>query len=198
MSKIGLGLARRSSAGSGAMRGGGVSSRRMRRALAAVAAVVMVFALLTARLFVWPAQGMPAHVSVVVMLAGPGDRLPVALQLAREHKAPVLVVSQGQHGYGGPCPPKSPGVELICFDPDPGDTRGEAEYLGRLARRYHWNSLVLVTTRAQDTRARILVERCFAGPVYVVTAPLAAGSWPYEIFYEWGALLKALAVYRTC
>lgn len=198
MSKIGLGLARRSSAGSGAMRGGGVSSHRMRRALAAVAAVVMVFALLTARLFVWPAQGMPAHVSVVVMLAGPGDRLPVALQLAREHKAPVLVVSQGQHGYGGPCPPKSPGVELICFDPDPGDTRGEAEYLGRLARRYHWNSLVLVTTRAQDTRARILVERCFAGPVYVVTAPLAAGSWPYEIFYEWGALLKALAVYRTC
>jgi hypothetical protein len=89
-------------------------------------------------------------------------------------------------------------VELICFDPDPGDTRGEAEYLGRLARRYHWNSLVLVTTRAQDTRARILVERCFAGPVYVVTAPLAAGSWPYEIFYEWGALLKALAMYRAC
>lgn len=198
MSKIGLGLARRFSAGSGAMRGGGVSSRRMRRALAAVAAVVMVFALLTARLFVWPAQGMPAHVSVVVMLAGPGDRLPIALRLAGEYKAPVLVVSQGQHGYGGPCPPKPPGVELICFDPNPGDTRGEAEYLGRLARRYHWNSLVLVTTRAQDTRARILVERCFAGSVYVVTAPLAAGSWPYEIFYEWGALLKALAVYRAC
>ena len=63
---------------------------------------------------------MPARVSAIVMLAGPGDRLPVALQLAREHRAPVLVVSRGWQGYGGPCPPPVPGVRLICFDPDPG------------------------------------------------------------------------------
>lgn len=198
MSNLGLGLTRRFGAGAGATWVRGVRSRRRRRALAVAAIVVMVFALLTARLFVWPAQGMPPHVSAVVMLAGPGDRLPVALRLAQEHRAPVLVVSQGQHGYGGPCPPKPSGVELICFDPDPGNTRGEAEYLGRLAQRYHWNSVALVTTRAQDTRARILVGRCFAGPVYVVTAPLSAGSWPYQIFYEWGALLKALVLYRAC
>jgi uncharacterized SAM-binding protein YcdF (DUF218 family) len=89
-------------------------------------------------------------------------------------------------------------VELICFDPDPGNTRGEAEYFGLLARRYHWNSVTLVTTSPQDTRARILVRRCFAGSVYVVTAPLPAASWPYQIAYEWGALLKALFVYRAC
>jgi uncharacterized SAM-binding protein YcdF (DUF218 family) len=164
----------------------------------AVVAVIVVFCVITARLFVWPAQGMSAHVSAVVMLAGPGDRLPVALQLAREHRAPVLVVSQGQHGYGGPCPTKPSGVELICFDPDPGNTRGEAEYLGLLARRYHWNSVALVTTRAQDTRARIMVRRCLTGSVYVVTAPLPAGNWPYQIVYEWGALFKALFMYRTC
>lgn len=173
-------------------------SRRRRQALAAVVAVMAVFCLITARLFVWPAQGMPTRVSAVVMLAGPGDRLPVALQLVREHRSSALVVSQGQHGYGGPCPPKPSGVELICFDPDPGDTRGEAEYLGRLARRYHWNSVVLVTTRAQDTRARMMVRRCFVGSVYVVTAPLPVGSWPYQVAYEWGALLKALFVYRAC
>ena len=158
----------------------------------------MVFCLVTARLFVWPTQGMPAHVSAVVMLAGPGDRLPTALRLAREHRSLVLVISQGQHGYGGPCPPKPSGVELVCFDPDPGNTRGEAEFIGLLARRYHWNSVALVTTKSQDTRARIMVRRCFAGPVYVVTAPLAAGSWPYQIVYEWGALFKALVLYRAC
>jgi uncharacterized SAM-binding protein YcdF (DUF218 family) len=174
------------------------SSRRRRRAVAAVAAVIVVFCLITARLFVWPAQGMPAHVSAVVMLAGPGGRLPIALQLAREHRAPVLVISQGHHGYGGQCPPKPSGVDLICFDPDPGNTRGEAEYLRLLARRYHWNSVALVTTRAQDTRARIMVRRCFAGSVYVVTAPLAAGNWPYQIAYEWGALFKALFLYPAC
>lgn len=172
--------------------------QRIRRAAAAATAAIMVFCLITARLFVWPTRGMPARVSAVVMLAGPGDRLSMALQLAREQRAPVLVVSQGQHGYGGPCPPAPAGVRLICFDPDPGNTRGEAEYIGRLARRYRWTSVALVATRPQDTRARLLVQRCFAGPVYVVTAPLPAGSWPYQIAYEWGALFKALVLYRSC
>jgi hypothetical protein len=141
---------------------------------------------------------MPASVSAIVMLAGPGNRLPVALQLAREHRAAVLVVSQGQHGYGGPCPPTTPGVKLICFDPNPGDTRGEAEFVGRLAKRYHWSSVVLVTAPEQDTRARIMMERCFSGSIYVITASLPLGSWPYQIAYEWGALFKALVLHRAC
>src|ERR1700722_12659971 len=128
-------------------------SRVWRRAFVALTAVIIALSVLTARLFVWPAQGMPASVSAIVMLAGPGDRLPVALQLARQHRAPVLVVSQGWQGYGGPCPQAPPDVKLICFDPDPGNTRGEAEFAGQLAERYHWRSVVLVTTRAQDTRA---------------------------------------------
>jgi uncharacterized SAM-binding protein YcdF (DUF218 family) len=161
-------------------------------------ALVTAFGLVTARLFVWPEAGMPARVSAIVMLAGPGNRLSVAVQLAREHRAPMLVVSQGVQGYGGPCPPEMPGVKLICFDPNPGDTRGEAEFAGRLAKRYHWSSVVLVTTRVQDTRARLLVGRCFGGPIYVITAPLPAGSWPQQIAYEWGALFKALVLYRAC
>jgi hypothetical protein len=174
------------------------SSRAWRRAFAAVVAVIAAFSVVTARLFVWPAQGMPARASAIVMLAGPGNRLPVALELAREHRAPVLVVSRGWQGYGGPCPPPIPGVKLICFDPNPGTTRGEAEVLGRLARQFRWSSVVLVTTRTQDTRARIMAERCFGGSTYVVTAPLPVSSWPYQIAYGWGALLKALVVYRTC
>jgi uncharacterized SAM-binding protein YcdF (DUF218 family) len=173
-------------------------SRVRRRAFAAVMALVAAFLLVTARLFVWPAEGMPAHVSAIVLLAGPGDRLPVALQLAREHRAPMLVVSQGWQGYGGPCPPAVPGVKLICFDPDPGNTRGEAEFAGQLAKRYHWRSVVLVTTRPQDTRARIIAARCFGGSIYVVTAPLPESAWPYQIAYGWGALLKALVVQRAC
>ena len=174
------------------------SSRARRRVFAAIVAVVVAFAAVTARLFVWPAQGMPATVDAIVMLAGPGDRLPVALQLAREHRAPVLVVSRGWEGYGGPCPQPIPGVRLICFDPDPGTTRGEAEAVSRLAKRFRWRSLVLVTTKTQDTRARIIVERCFSGSTYVITAPLPLSSWPYEIAYQWAALGKALVVDRAC
>ena len=173
-------------------------SRAWRRPFAAMVVVVGLFGVVTARLLVWPAQGMPARVSAIVMLAGPGDRTPVALELAREHRAPVLVVSRGWEGYGGPCPPPMPGVKLICFDPDPGTTRGEAEVLGRLAKQFRWTSVVLVTTRTQDTRARLMAERCFGGSTYMVTAPLPLSSWPYQIAYGWGALLKALVVYRAC
>jgi uncharacterized SAM-binding protein YcdF (DUF218 family) len=176
----------------------GKLARAWRRLLIALLIVVAAFATATARLLVWPATGLPPQVSAIVLLAGPGDRLPAALQLARAHRASVLVVSQGHEGYGGPCPAAVPGVKLICFDPDPSNTRGEAEFVGRLAKQYHWRSVVLVTTRTQDTRARLLVGRCFGGSVYVSTASLPPSSWPYQIAYGWGALFKAVFVYRSC
>lgn len=174
------------------------SFRGWRRALVVALVLVVVFGIATARLFVWSAQGMPARVDAIVMLAGPGDRLAVALQLARQRRAPVLVVSRGWEGYGGPCPPDVPGVKLICFDANPGNTRGEAEFTGALAKRYRWRSMVLVTTRAQDTRARILMSRCFSGSIYVITTSLPWDNWPYQIAYGWGALFKALALQRAC
>jgi uncharacterized SAM-binding protein YcdF (DUF218 family) len=122
----------------------------------------------------------------------------VALRLARQHRAATLVVSRGWHGYGGPCPPATPGVRLICFEPDPGDTRGEAEFAARLAREYHWGSVVLVTGPQQDTRARIRMKRCFSGSVYVVTGSLPWRSWPFQLAYEWAALVKALVVQPDC
>jgi uncharacterized SAM-binding protein YcdF (DUF218 family) len=173
-------------------------SRGWRRAFITLIILVVIFVAATARLFVWPAQGMPANVSAIVMLAGPGDRLPVALQLAREHRAPVLVVSQGWKGYGGPCPAGVAGVKLVCFEPNPGNTRGEAEFAARLAEQYHWRSIVLVTTLSQDTRARIILRRCFSGSIYVDAASLPWSALPYQIVYNWGALAKALVLQRSC
>ena len=89
-------------------------------------------------------------------------------------------------------------MHVICFTPDPVTTRGEAEFVGRLARKYHWQSVVLGTITPQDSRARLRVERCFSGPVYVVTSSLPWSSWPYEIAYEWAATVKALVWQRSC
>ena len=153
---------------------------------------------MTARLFVWPDQGMPARVSAIVMLNGPGDTLGVAARLAREHRASSLVVSLGTRESGFPCPRPVPRVKLICFNPTPATTQGEAEFVGHLARKYHWHSIAVVAITPQASRAQVRVERCFAGPVYMVTAPLALTSWPYEITYEWGAMIKALVLQRRC
>ena len=93
------------------------------------AAVVLVgFLVLTARLFVWPEQGMPPHVDAIVMLNGSGSRLNTALELGWEHRAPVLVISRGSQywGHGSICAPKIPQVTVICFDPNPATTQGEA------------------------------------------------------------------------
>jgi hypothetical protein len=158
----------------------------------AIAALIVVFCAVTARLFIWPAVGMPTRVGAIVMLAGPGDRLSLAMRLAREHRADTLVVSRGYEGYSGPCPSRVPGVRLICFDPSPPTTRGEAEFVGRLAKRYGWKTVALVTATPQDSRARIRMERCFSGGVYVVTVGLPLSAWPGQIVYEWGATIKML------
>jgi len=174
--------------------------RRRRFLIAAAAVLVVLFAAATARLFVWPERGMPARVDAIVMLNGPGDRLPTALGLARAHRAPTVVISRGSPDWasGSGCAPRIPGVRVICFSPDPATTRGEAEFAGRLARRYHWRSVVLVTTTPQDTRARLRVRRCFPGSIYVMTAPLPAYEWPYALAYEWAATIKALVLQRGC
>jgi hypothetical protein len=154
----------------------------------------------TARLFIWPERGMPARVSAIVMLNGPGDRLDTALDLAWQHRAPFVVIARGSDywGHGSICAPRIPRVTVICFNPKPATTKGEAEFVGRMARKYHWQSVALVTITPQDSRARLRVSRCFAGPVYVMTAPLPRSAWPYQIAYEWGAFVKALIFQRSC
>ena len=172
---------------------------RWRKALLALALIIVAFCAATARLFIWPAQGgMPPRVSAIVMLDGPGDVLDVAVRLAAQHRAPFLVVSQGTLASHDPCPGQIRGVKLICFNAVPANTQGEAEFVGRLATKYHWHSIAVVTITPQASRARLRVERCFAGQVYLVTAPLTRSSWPYQIAYQWGALVKALVIQRGC
>ena len=152
------------------------------------------------RLFVWPAQGMPARVDAIVVLGGPGNRLGRGLELAHQGRAPVLVLSGGlpEPFPAGMCGPHGPALTVICFQPDPGTTQGEAEFVGRLAKQYRWRSVVLVTTPDQDTRSRIRFGRCFAGRIYVVTTPLPASEWPYQIAYQWAATFRALVLQRSC
>jgi hypothetical protein len=141
---------------------------------------------------------MPTRVDAIVMLDSPGHPLGAALRLAAQHRAAFLVVSQGTPASGDPCPRQVPGVALICFNPTPPTTQGEAEFVGRLARKYHWQSIAVVAITPQDSRARLRVERCFDGQIYVVTAPIRLSSWPYQIAYEWGALIKAVFIQRAC
>ncbi len=176
---------------------------RRRRWQYSLTTLVIVFAGLvaaTAHWFVWPQQGMPSYVDAVVMLNGPGDRLSTALDLGWAHRAPMIVISRGSRywGHGSVCAPKIPRVKVICFDPSPETTRGEAEFAGRLARQYHWRSIALVAVTPQDTVARILLGRCFSGKIYVLNASMTVPEWFYQVGYQWGSTIKALSLQRSC
>jgi uncharacterized SAM-binding protein YcdF (DUF218 family) len=163
-----------------------------------VTVLVVIFVAATGRLFIWPAQGMPARVDAIVVLGGPGDRLGKGLALAEQDRTPVLAISEGLEVPPSLCRPRSQAPRVICFQPEQLTTQGEAEAAGRLARQYGWQSIALVTTPDQDTRARIRFERCYDGGLYVVTTPLPASRWPYQIAYQWAATAKALVLQRSC
>jgi hypothetical protein len=159
-----------------------------------------LFALATARLFIWPdLPKMPDRVDAIIELGGRGDRDGKALALARDHRASYLVQSTviaeaGTHT----CLPPVPDVTVLCFHADPNTTRGEAQYISQLAADLHWRSVILVTTRDQAWRARLRVGRCFPGDVYVATTPLPTSLWVKQIPYQWAATAKAVLLQRGC
>jgi uncharacterized SAM-binding protein YcdF (DUF218 family) len=160
---------------------------------------VLVAAAATARLFVWPeTTGASRADAVVVFGASAEERLAKGIQLVDEGVAPVLVLS-APDSETALCSGRGR-VRVICFEPDPFNTRGEAQTVGRLATREGWETLVLVTSTYHITRARLLLDRCFAGHVDVVAAK-PSESLEQEIgniFHEWGGLGDALTIARDC
>jgi uncharacterized SAM-binding protein YcdF (DUF218 family) len=164
--------------------------------------VLLVFVVLpvaTARLFLWPPSDHPTTVDAVVALGGDTGQLRAkqAVYLARSGFAPVAVISLGGK-TPVPCPHPVPRVSIVCFRADPLNTRGEAEYVARLAAQRHWDRLIVVSERSQATRARMLFKRCT--PVDLEMVPVAdpSANLLYDVTYEWGALTKALTVVRSC
>jgi uncharacterized SAM-binding protein YcdF (DUF218 family) len=170
---------------------------RWRRWLAVVAVVVVLFLGVSARLFIWPPTDAPAHVDAIVALDGYPSRTGKAIELGQKGYAPTVVLSVLSL-IVPPCHERVPGVRILCFVPNPLNTRGEAEYVAALAARRHWTSLLVVSSSTQTTRARMDMKRCFSGTLLMDPVQVPLSGLPRQIFYEWGALTKALVVYRHC
>jgi uncharacterized SAM-binding protein YcdF (DUF218 family) len=153
--------------------------------------VSVLFVTASLRLFVWPPSGTPAKVDAIVSLAGNKNRLSTALALARHGYARTVLVSVVP-GQGEPCPPSTSVIRVICFNPKPATTRGEARFVGHVAAIHHWHRLIIVPGRSQVTRAEILFKRCYSGQLLVIPAHGPAGDVVYNVLYEWGATIKAM------
>ena len=177
-----------------------VHRSRLRRVGLVVLLLFVVFAATTARIFVWPSlPALPPRADAIIELAGPGNRDATTMALAREHRAPVVIQSTlARDATSDTCLPPVPDVTVECFHPTPETTRGEARYIGERAAAEHWKSVIIVTTAAHAWRARLRVERCFPGQVYVATSPLPTSQWPLQIPYQWAATAKAELFQRGC
>jgi uncharacterized SAM-binding protein YcdF (DUF218 family) len=177
----------------------GLRPRRVRVAVFAV--VIAGVSALIAHLFVWPdLPPLPQQADVIVQLGGPGNRRLVALDLARQGRAPLVAISVSDDEVNTKWCHKGrlSGVAVVCFHSQPFTTRGEARAIAQLAEQRRWQSVILVTTRDQASRATLRVSRCFDGKVFVATARLPWYRWPTQIVYQSGATVKAYTVETSC
>jgi uncharacterized SAM-binding protein YcdF (DUF218 family) len=107
-----------------------------------------------------------------------------------------VVVSLPAPVFGGAnrlCEQPPAGVTAICFVPSPGTTRGEAEEVGRLARKHGWKSVIVVTSKYHVSRARLIFDRCLSARVEVVSAheSISALEWAYQYLYQTAGYARA-------
>ena len=172
-------------------------TRNLKRIILFVLLAVIVFLVSTARLFVWPPSDTPSRVNAIVALGGdPGQqRMKYAVQLGEAGYSSIVVISLG----GDPkvrCPQAPRGIEVICFRPNPVNTRGEAEFVAKLAAQRHWHRIIVIPDRTQTTRARLLFKRCTRISLEMV--PVQESQLFAGVAYEWGALIKAMIFNRSC
>ena len=168
------------------------------------AALLLVLALSTARLFVWPPEDAPAGADAVVMfVGGRGERLAAAERLMAEGRAPNLVIPNGmapEWPAGNRACSEERQYDVHCPRPDPDTTRGEARTIAALAKDKGWTRVIVVTSSYQLTRARLLLERCFDGEVHAERAKpgLSLVTWAQRIAHEWLGWAHAMTIERGC
>jgi uncharacterized SAM-binding protein YcdF (DUF218 family) len=178
--------------------------RRRRRILLPLAMLAVAWLVATGVLFVWPSTDPPGRADAVVVLSGGRDqRLDPALRLMRQHVAPVLVISGAAYDpkwkkARALCARGATGFRVVCFDPKPYSTRGEARGIARLAAQHGWRTVDVVTSRYHVFRARMIIGRCYHGTLRMVGADYPLTSAPVSWISEWGKLLVQLTVERGC
>jgi uncharacterized SAM-binding protein YcdF (DUF218 family) len=137
-----------------------------------------------------------------VVLQGSKTRLPLGLKLVREGYAPLLVISRGDHKplEGRLCAGREriPRVTVLCFEANPPSTRGEAEFIGRLAAKRGADRIDVVTSQFHVFRAGILIRRCYHGDLRMVGAPQQWWKLPLQALSETAKLTYQVAFARGC
>lgn len=180
----------------------GARRHRIQRCIirALVWVVVLLAAWVIASFFLIedPAVDQPKQSDAVVVLAPAvtTGRLDYATKLVSEGYGPVLAISTPVGLSGNPpaeiCGAKRP-YRVICFEPEPATTQGEARAIERLSDENGWQHITVVTDDSHVSRARTLIARCYSRDLDMaaVEPDLSPINWAYRFVYESAAFVKA-------
>lgn len=152
------------------------------------------------------------HVDAVVVLGGDNDgREAYGMRLVEAGYADTLVVSNPYPFHKGSdqdrrtelrrlCRSSTSDIKVVCFEPEPATTEGEARFVSKIAESRGWTSVVVISWRYHIVRARYIFGQCYPGDVVMRSVPRSydrsAGDWTQVFAYQYAAFGKAIA--RGC
>lgn len=179
--------------------------RRVRQWVVSACVLLIAAVIAGVPVYVRPQTDPLRHADAILILGGTGqDRYPFGIELGVQGWAPTVVISLERLGMNDPwarkyCAKANPKFDTRCFVPDPPNTVGEARELRRLAARFGWRTVIVVTFRPHISRARFILAQCFDGDLVMVASPaqLSFSQWSFEYVKQTAAYVRA-AVQPGC
>jgi uncharacterized SAM-binding protein YcdF (DUF218 family) len=173
--------------------------RRIRRFVLSTCLLLIIVVVSGLPVYVRPQIDQLRHADAILILGGYGEyRYLLGLELAEQGWASQLVVSNPKGARDvwnrrDICADPPSRVDVHCFVPDPNTTKGEGQELRRLASRYGWRTVIVVTFWAHISRARFILEQCFDGDLVMRPSPdhIPLTRWAYEYFYQTAGYVRA-------
>ncbi|WP_312033878.1 MULTISPECIES: YdcF family protein [unclassified Rhodococcus (in: high G+C Gram-positive bacteria)] len=134
----------------------------------------------------------------ILVLGGPShERYTYGLDLAHEGLAGRVLLSDpsgGSDEWLDRLCGKRFTFSVVCFDPDPATTAGEAKTFRDFAIAGGWNSVIVVTFTPHVSRARYTIQRCFGGEVMMAASPanISAADWVWQSGYQTAGYVRSL------
>ena len=164
--------------------------------------IALVWAAAVTAVFAFHHGDAPIKAGAVVVLQGSKTRLPLGLRLVEQGYAPLLVISRGDRKRleARLCSGRQriAHVRVLCFEAKPSSTRGEAEFIARLAKRRDLSRVDVVTSQFHVFRAGILVRRCYHGELRMVGSSQEAWKLPWQALNETAKLAYQTVFERRC
>lgn len=133
--------------------------------------------------------------ALIVLAPQSETRMNAAIELMNGGFAGTLVISTPSvSGTPDLCRAGTVDFPVICFEPEPVTTQGEARGIRKIADQHDWRTLNVLTSKSHISRSRVIIGRCFDGELNMLSdgEKLPPKSWVYRVAYETAALAKVL------